>query len=535
MQASEAPGAHAGEPRTVGDGPYERLILRRAILIDGSGAPPYGPVDIVIERNRITALWVHPPLGGPRLQPPEPPRCGPDGKEIDLDGKYVLPGFVDAHGHIGWPGHVPNAQYVYDLWLAHGVTTVREPGCFINGLEFVARESERSNRNEIAAPRILPYAGFGLDRQAPFETPQDAAKWVQEMAESGAQGLKLWGYRAEILHATIEEARGLGLGTMCHHQQLYVADADALQTARWGLDSIEHWYGIPEAMLSTSRLQRFPATYNYQRERARFAEAGQLWSQAARPGSQRWNDTVDAFVQTGVTLDPTFGVYVGLRDAVRVQRQPWHEDYTAETLWRYWQPDSGGHGSFFEDWGTEEEGAWRVNMRLWMDFVAEFYARGGRVTAGTDPGSIFTLFGFAYPQELELLREAGLSALEVLRSATLEGARLLGMEGSIGIVEPGKLADLVVLDRNPLADLKAIYADTSTVANDTSAVADGTSTVADDTSTVANDTSAVADGTSTRGVKLTVKDGILYDPAVLLRRVRDAVRASRDTVRADRD
>lgn len=482
-------GEHAAGPRNIGSGPHARLILRGATIIDGTGAPPFGPADVVVEANRITAIWVHPPTGGPRLQPRTPPEAGPGGVELDLAGKYLLPGLVDAHGHIGWPNHVPNAQYVYDLWLAHGITTVREPGCFINGQAFTVREAARSEANEIAAPRILPYVGFGNERERGFDSPAEAQAWVQEVAEGGARGLKLWGYRPDILEATIREATALGLGTMCHHQQIYISQATALDTARWGLGSIEHWYGIPEAMLEGTTLQRFPAEYNYQDEATRFAEAGRLWQQAAAPGSSRWGDTVDAFVDSGVSLDPTFGVYVGLRDAQRVQRQAWHEKYTPKVLMDYWQPHSGGHGSFFDDWGTEQESAWKVNMRLWMDFVKEFHVRGGRVTVGTDPGSIFTMFGFSYPQEMELLREAGLTPLEIVTAGTFSAAHLLGIQDDVGSVEVGKLADLVVVASNPLANLKRLYGD--------------------------------ADG----GIELTIKDGIVYESAELLVRVRESVSA----------
>lgn len=488
---------HAAPDRDTGDGPYPRLILRRARLIDGTGAPPFGPVDVVVEGDRIAAIWVHPPLGGPQLQPATPPEAGPGGREIDLDGHYVLPGFVDAHAHVGWPGHVPGVQYTYDLWLAHGVTTAREPGCFINGLDFVVGEARRSAANEIAAPRMLAYAGFGLGRTEGFETADEVRDWVRGVAAAGADGLKLWGYREDLFRAAIEEADGLGLGTMCHHQQRYVSRATALDSARWGLGSIEHWYGIPEAMLDGRRLQAYPLDYDYQDEWKRFDAAGRLWAQAAPRGSARWDDTVAAFVETGVTLDPTFSVYAGLRDASRIQRLPWHDEYTAPVLWDYWQPHSGAHGSFLTGWGTEQEVAWRQNMRRWMDFVADFHRAGGRVTVGTDPGSIFTLFGFAFPHELEMLREAGLEPLEILHAATLAGAESLGMADRIGSIEVGKLADIVVVRENPLQDLKRLYAPFA--------------------------------GGPGGGPVLTIKDGIVYDPAVLLKRVRDTVREGRRT------
>jgi amidohydrolase family protein len=450
------PSHHAAPARDVGEGPFDRLILRDVTVVDGTGAPAYGPADIVIDGDRITQIFLTGPPTGPRLQGLERPEPGPRGRELALAGHYVLPGFVDAHGHIGWPSIAPGAQYVYDLWLGHGITTVREPGCFINGLEFVADEAARAERGEIAAPRIHPYAGFGLGRTVPFTTPDEARAWVGEAAAAGATGLKLWGYRRDIFAATIAEAAALGLGTACHHQQSYVAQATALDSARWGLSSIEHWYGIPEALFTDRTVQHFPSGYDYEHEVSRFTESGRLWRQAAEPGSPRWDAGLDEFLATGVTLDPTFNVYQGLRDATRVRTHEWHAEYTAPRTWDHWQPGSGGHGSFFSDWGSEQEVAWKENFRLWMAFVKQFHARGGRVTVGTDPGSIFSLWGFNFVEELQLLREVGLHPLEVLRAATLAGAELLGEAHRLGSIEAGKLADLVVLSEDPVANLKTL-------------------------------------------------------------------------------
>jgi hypothetical protein len=249
----------------------------------------------------------------------------------------------------------------------------------------------------------------------------------------------------------------LDLGSACHHSQQEVARANALDTARWGLGSVEHWYGIPEALLAKGTVQNFPPGFNYMDEQARFASAGELWAQTVPPGSERWNRVIEEMVELGVTLDPTFSVYSTLRDVMRARNADWHAEYTAPSVRRYWEPSPDRHGSGFEEWTTEFEVSWRDNMRRWMDFVAAFHQRGGRVTAGSDAGSNYHLYGFGLIEELELLREAGLHPLEVIRAATLRGAELSGLGEEIGSVEVGKRADLLLVSGDPSRNLKVLY------------------------------------------------------------------------------
>ena len=232
---------------------------------------------------------------------------------------------------------------------------------------------------------------------------------------------------------------------------------DVLDTARWGLTSMEHWYGLPEAMFEDRTVQDYPLDYNYANEQHRFGQAGRLWRQAAAPGSKKWNDTIDELVKLDFTLDPTLNIYEASRDLMRAYRAEWHDEYTLPSLWRFFAPNRDSHGSYWFDWTTEDEIAWKDNYRLWMTFLNDYKNHGGRVTVGTDSGYIYQTYGFAYVRELELLREAGFHPIEVIRAATLHGAQALGMERQVGSIEPGKLADFVVVGENPLANLKVLY------------------------------------------------------------------------------
>ncbi|NNF52101.1 MAG: amidohydrolase family protein [Gammaproteobacteria bacterium] len=495
--AAEQKSIEPAPPRAEGDGPYPRLILRGLTVINGTGAPARGPMDIVIEGNRITRVSS---VGNPGLpiNDDDRPQTRPGDKVIDLDGMYALPGFVDMHGHIGGVDQGTPAEYVFKLWLGHGITTVRDPASG-NGVEWVVAHKQKSARNAITAPRIEAYVSFGQGRDEPIATPRQARQWVAEQAKKGADGLKFFGARPDILRAALEEARKQGLRTAMHHAQLEVARANVLDTSGWGLTTMEHWYGLPEALFDNRTVQDYPADYNYNDEQHRFGEAGRLWSQAAGKGSERWNLVRNTLIERDFTIDPTLTIYEASRDLMAQRRAEWHEDYTLPSLWDFFAPSRDAHGSYWFDWTTADEIAWKNNFRKWMQFLNDYKNHGGRVTAGSDSGYIYKIYGFGYIQELELLQEAGFHPLEVIRAATLHGAQALGLESEIGSLEVGKLADLVIVDENPLANFKVLY---------------GTGALRVD-----SNNQPVRVG----GVVYTIKDGIVYDAGKLRADVRKMV------------
>jgi Amidohydrolase family len=487
--------------RKEGEGPWSQLILRGGTLINGTGAPAIGPVDIVVENNRIISVNT---VGFPGMPIKEDkrPKLKAGGKELDCTGMYIMPGFIDMHGHIGGQNQGTPAEYVFKLWMAHGITTVRDPGSF-NGLEWVLDQKEKSAKNLITAPRLYAYTSFGMNSKQPITNATQAIEWVRENAKKGADGIKFFGASPEVMDAALKENKKIGLRSCCHHAQMDVARWNVLNSARAGLTSMEHWYGLPEALMTNSTIQQFPLDYNYQNEQNRFEEAGKLWKQAASPFSDQWNKVMNDLIALDFTIDPTFNIYEASRDLHRARRLEWHDTYTLPSLWNYYAPNRESHGSYWFNWGTEQEISWKENYRLWMTFINEYKNRGGRVITGSDNGFIYQLYGFGYIRELELLREAGFHPLEVIRSATLYSAQALGAEKDLGSVEPGKYADLVIIDANPLENLQVLY---------------GTGAIAVD-----QQNKVIRKG----GIKYTIKDGIVYDARKLLADVKNMVDAEK--------
>ncbi|MFW6175560.1 MAG: amidohydrolase family protein, partial [Acidobacteriota bacterium] len=444
-----------------GQGPYDRLVIRGATLVDGSGAPPRGPVDVVVEGDRITDVRV----GSSRSRsggPGDRAGSGERTREIDARGMWLVPGFVDLHGHLHGERSWTPVAYPWKLWLAHGVTTVRDPGSG-SGLEWTLRIRERSRRNEIPAPHVRVYAsvGSGWDR-GPVDTPAAARDWVRWLAEQGADGIKIRDtYDPAVARAVLEEAGRHGLGVAAHLTQMGVAQLDALDAASAGLTTLEHWYGLPEALFDDRTVQDYPLDYDYADEYDRFREAGRLWLQASEPGSERWTTVRDSLLDLGLVLTPTLTIYEANRDVMRAREAEWHERYTLPELWEFFQPDPERHGSYWFRWRTADEVAWRENFRRWMRFLDGYNDRGGAVCTGSDSGYIYKVYGFGFVRELELLQEAGFHPLEVIRSATQCGARALarptGEEPDFGVIRPGRRADLVLVPANPVDDFKVLY------------------------------------------------------------------------------
>jgi hypothetical protein len=490
-----------------GEGPYRRLVIRNATLVDGTGAPPRGPVDIVIANNRIESIRS---AGNPGLPQPQNRPPNDADREIDAAGMTVLPGFVDVHGHNGDPDKAPNATYGYRLWLAHGVTTVRGVGLYGGPGDMSLSDRQRSRDNMIVAPRLFAYVVFGdVWTRGAITTPEQARAFVRWAAEAGYDGIKFFNSeRPAVLEAALAEARARRLGTVAHLGQGGVAEVNADRAAALGLQGVTHFYGHFESLLRDRRLPSYPPDYNMADEQWRFSQVARLADQIVSPGSPEWRAYLERLRDRNVFMSPTFNIYSAGRDVMRARTAEWHARYTLPSLTRFFQPSRTNHGSYFWDWTTADEIAWRRFYTPWMRLVNDYKNMGGLVTVGSDPGYIHQTWGFSYISELEMLQEAGFSPLEVIQAATFNGARELyaarGEEPPFGILRPGMLADLVIVPGNPLANLKLLYGT-------------GHERLNPQTQQVER----------VGGVRWTIKDGIVYDAPALLASVARMVEEAR--------
>jgi len=508
-QASEAVRAVTAvreapmETRTFGElaeGPYDRLVIRGAKVIPGHGGPVVGPYDILIEGNRITRMVPFDPVTAERRGAVD--RLDGD-RVIDAEGMYVMPGMIDLHMHLRQ--EPMEIEYVHYLKLAHGVTTlVPAPD---RGLEYSLENAGRSAANEILAPRIYPIwrwgAGLDLPREE-LEDPERAPGIARRMAEEGAHVVSLGSvtWDAELFEAVAGGVWDAGGITTIHLPPSTNAVVNAVDAACAGATMIEHHYGYAESALDR-RVQDFPRDYDYNDELERFRHAGKVWLEAEKTAKDvLLGEVAQKLVECGVTMLPTRVVYEANRDILRAQSLPWHEKYTHQALIEWNLPNPAFHGSYHYDWSSEDEQYWQVAFDLWGDLIYEFNKRGGRVAYGTDDNYIWATPGFSNVRELQLLRESGMHNLEVLKSATLNSARTLRQE-RLGLVRPGYLADLVLVDGNPAENLRFLYAFGALTRND-----DG-------------------EMVRTRGVVHTIKDGVVIDADALMEEVARMVAESK--------
>jgi len=487
------------------EGPFDRLVIQNAMVIPGHGGPAYGPADIIIVGGAIDQIISYNGVTGRPAGAPLPQAD----RVIDATGMYVMPGLIDLHAHIR-SAELP-LQYVYNLKLAHGVTTmVNGTG---RGWDDAREQQLLSDDNRITAPRMFPIRDWGpsrardpgnappADEIAIWHDPAQAGVLAPQLIADGTHVVRVGSlaWNDELFGAVTQAVFDAGGITTVHLPPSDVSVVNAVKAAELGVTMLEHGYGYAESSLG-GRVQAFPPEYNYMDEAERFRYAGAAWQDA--DDEVLFGDIVDRLVASGVSLIPTMSTYEANRDINRAMGLPWHEKYTHAQLIDWYFPDPANHAAHHWDWTSKDEQRWSDTFKKWQRLIYEFHERGGHLSYAVDDPYLWNTSGIANVREMQLIHEAGLDPLEVIRSATRNSALTL-RRPDLGLVQTGFTADLAIVDGNPLDNLRFLYAFGALDRTDEGEI--------------------VRRG----GVRWTIKDGVVFDNAVLMDEVERMVAESK--------
>jgi imidazolonepropionase-like amidohydrolase len=405
------------------------VALSNVLLIDGTGAEPRPGQTVVIRAGKIAAVGpatsVRPPAGA---------------RTMDLAGHTLIPGIVGMHDHLFYTaagGRAVQMSYTGPrLYLGSGVTTIRTTGGRSPYAEINLRQS--IDRGLVPGPRIhltAPYitGAEGGGSMAVVNSPEAARRFVAYWASEGATWIKAYtDIRRAELEATIKEAHKRGVKVTGHLCSVSFREAVAL-----GIDNLEHGMLTASDFSSRKRPDVCPVE--------QLGELGQ-----ADPSGQTAKDVIQTLVKHKVPMTSTLAVYEPF-----VANRPTKDARTLDAMTpalreTYLQIrheiDSSGSGPVAED-----------GLKHAMAFERAFVAAGGLLASGVDPTGIGgALAGYGDQRNYELFIEAGFTPAQAVQIMTANGARILGVDRRLGTVEPGKLADVVVLKGDLGADPSAI-------------------------------------------------------------------------------
>ena len=405
------------------------VALSNVLLIDGTGAEPRPGQTVVIRAGKIAAVGpatsVRPPAGA---------------RTMDLAGHTLIPGIVGMHDHLFYTaagGRAVQMSYTGPrLYLGSGVTTIRTTGGRSPYAEINLRQS--IDRGLVPGPRIhltAPYitGAEGGGSMAVVNSPEAARRFVAYWASEGATWIKAYtDIRRAELEATIKEAHKRGVKVTGHLCSVSFREAVAL-----GIDNLEHGMLTASDFSSRKRPDVCPVE--------QLGELGQ-----ADPLGQTAKDVIQTLVKHKVPMTSTLAVYEPF-----VANRPTKDARTLEAMTpalreTYLQIrheiDSSGSGPVAED-----------GLKHAMAFERAFVAAGGLLASGVDPTGIGgALAGYGDQRNYELFIEAGFTPAQAVQIMTANGARILGVDRRLGTVEPGKLADVVVLKGDLSADPSVI-------------------------------------------------------------------------------
>jgi hypothetical protein len=398
------------------------LVIEGGSVFDAISGQMQANQTVVIEGQKIK--WV----GGAEKAAGVPQ----DARVIDARGKFVIPGLIDGHVHIFFPleaAHVSGDRFM-PLFLANGVTSLRDVGDRTIPQVMLSHFAEI---NPDRCPRIFmsselidgdpPYHGKELG--VAVTDPAKVRALVEDMAAWKVTTLKLYvGTQRAVGRKVIEEGHRCGLVVTGHLGAYRAQDAVAD-----GIDCLEHIWGVFDYIIPPGTPSRADLDLNNPLAKALIA----------------------SIIEKKVSVSPTLTVFrntVTLADLKEVRNNP-DNDYVPKRLRACWDKECAGRR-----FTPATLDARRREFRKYQELTGILYRAGVTLLAGTDTPEPCCPPGFVLHQELELLAESGLPPAAVLQAATINNARILRQDRNLGSIEAGKLADLVILQADPTADIR---------------------------------------------------------------------------------
>ena len=401
------------------------IVFTHATVIDVTGSPPKRDTTVVITGDRISAIGDSASISLPA-----------DAQVVDATGKFLIPGLWDMHVH--W-----YARDTLTLFMANGVTGVRQ----MFGNSDLFRWRDQIAKASLLGPRMVVASPI-MDGPEPIwpnsisvSNEEEGRKAVRRVKQSGADFVKVYALLPRDAYFGIaDEAKQQGM-TFVGHVPNSVSPAEASDA---GQKSIEHLTGILIACSDKETDLRDKLVKANSPEARSKVQAAALETY----DKQKETDLIARFAKNHTWQCPTLTV---LRSNAYLGDERFRSDgrlrYIPRQLQQRWGFRIANRS------GGDNAGAKKV-IEKQFELVGAMQKAGVPILAGTDTGNPFCFPGFSLHDELALLVIAGLTPVEALRSATLNPAKFFGLDQTLGTIEQGKIADLVLLDANPLADIR---------------------------------------------------------------------------------
>ncbi|HLZ52670.1 MAG TPA: amidohydrolase family protein [Candidatus Acidoferrum sp.] len=426
--------------------PPASLAITHVTLIDATGAAPKPDTTVLIADKEIAAIGPSKSLLIPRHT-----------KTLDATGKFLIPGLVDMHVHLtGASEPAGSREFILPLLLANGITTVRDMGGDLDSLNALRHEIDEG---KLQAPRIF-FAGPYLDGKPPFFQPSlivtnsaEAVQDVHSLISRGADFIKVQSGLSREAYFAIADVCRLEHITFVGHVPDRVTAGEAADA---GQKSIEHLTGVLRACSNDEprliRKQFASAATKATSAKSRIRQLAWQFELLQSYSDRQATVLIERFLRDRTWQVPTL---ILLRnDAFPTpESDPSHDPrrkYIPIHVLENWEK-----GSQDRDKGaTPEEYSLRGRlMRASLQIVGKMQRAGVPILSGTDTTAPFIFPGSSLHEELALLVQAGLTPMQALQAATKLPAEFLGSQQTQGTIEKGKLADLVLLNANPLDDI----------------------------------------------------------------------------------